>query len=222
MSLKFWFKNSKTSMNAFLAECRKNCECYRGRNGEPGGCTCTHLTVFRMPGYAGVDDESNFDAMEELLNQVEEKFPSGIDDDEYMQDVVCGVSSNWMCRQQLIEVRVFGRDGGYTMAWRKAYALACRLQDYALLDEDDVSRRESEAQWQQYEEELDHLESLHFDEDTDRTAKLIRLTLDGRDTCGAVTANGDGIDYELFSELYEGVRQELLDRRAQSKAAAMA
>lgn len=220
MSLKFWFKNSKTSMASFLAECRKACGCCYGWQE----CTCSHIPVFTMtPHSATLDDESNYETMVKLLTMTEEKFPSGILDDEIGQDVYDTVGpNNWACRSDRIEVRVFGRGGGYTMAWRKAYALACRLQDHPLLDEDDVSRRESEAEWEQYGQEVDHLESLFFDEDSDRTAKLIRLALDGRDTCGAVTASGEGIDYELLRELYEGVRQELLDRRAQSKAAAMA
>lgn len=223
MSLKFWFKHNKLNMDAFLAECRKNCGCFRGRNGEPGGCTCSHLAVFTMTPHSADDvDESNYETMVKLLTATEERFPSGIDD-EIGQDVWDTAGpNNWACRQNVIEVRVFGKSGQYTMAWRKAYALACRLQGYPMLDEDDVSRRESGAEWEEYEREVDHCEALFFDVDDDRTAKLIRLTLDGRGTCGAVNANGEGIDYALLRKLYEGVRQELLDRRAASKAAVAA
>lgn len=166
-------------------------------------------------------EASNFHAALAILTDAD----TGEDDPHVFDASV----SHWLVGSlQQIWVRARDDSGAFTPAWRTAVAIAFALQEYPVLDESDLSERESEAFDTQFDDALwqarNAFDSARYAEDED--APDLTDTQHALVADGVREAHSDGADfhgdsyadcnYGAVADEYARIAADLLSRPAVS------
>lgn len=178
----------------------------------------THVLVANLVGHeSSLVAISNFEVTATRLADVASRIPSLAGDSE--DDVIrCG-TRNWACRSEELWVRVRRDDGILTAAIRAAYCISARLESYAVLDEFDLSERESEALYGAVMLAVDDIEQEHENDPWLRD-RLRGLTAEDESIHHSHRGNGE-IAYGDVEETYLRLRDKLMNRRAGHRWAAV-
>jgi len=97
----------------------------------------------------------------------------------------------------ILRVRIRDESGAYTDAFRWIITIMDQLADYPIWDEDDYSRRESEAFDAELRQEIGHC-ALQYDDDDDDVAEILKAVWEALDMGVTLPGHRYPITYDHF------------------------